>query len=61
MKVYGFAANPDVTKVGVFVAAAGALVVSTALAVLIGTSVGDWVSPGLLSSRSASGSSWPAR
>lgn len=43
-----FATNPEVSKVGVFVAAAGALVAASALAVLIGASVGNWVAPGHL-------------
>lgn len=40
-----FAANPTVSKLGVFAAAAGALVASTALAVAVGTSIGAWVPP----------------
>jgi putative Ca2+/H+ antiporter (TMEM165/GDT1 family) len=43
-----FATNPDVGKVGVFAAAAGALVTSSALAVLIGANVGHWLAPGQL-------------
>ncbi len=40
-----FATNPAVNKVGVFVAAAGALVVSSLLAVAIGAQVGAWLPP----------------
>jgi putative Ca2+/H+ antiporter (TMEM165/GDT1 family) len=40
-----FAANPAVSKVGVFVAAAGALVVSSLLAVAIGAQLGAWLPP----------------
>jgi putative Ca2+/H+ antiporter (TMEM165/GDT1 family) len=40
-----FASNPAVNKVGVFVAAAGALVVSSLLAVAIGAQLGAWVPP----------------
>ena len=40
-----FATNPKVSKVGVFIAAAGALVASSALVVLIGANVGNWVAP----------------
>ena len=40
-----FATNPAVSKVGVFVAAAGALVISSLLAVAIGAQVGPWVPP----------------
>lgn len=40
-----FATNPAVSKVGVFVAAAGALVVSSLLAVVVGAQLGAWVSP----------------
>jgi putative Ca2+/H+ antiporter (TMEM165/GDT1 family) len=40
-----FATSPAVSRVGVFVAAAAALVVSTALAVLAGAFVGNWAAP----------------
>jgi len=43
-----FATNPAVCKLGVFVAAAGALVASTAVAVLLGATAGRWVAPGHL-------------
>ena len=38
-----FASNPAASKVGVFVAAAGALVVSSLLAVAIGAQLGAWL------------------
>ena len=40
-----FSTNPALSKVGVFVAAAGALVVSSLLAVAIGAQLGAWVPP----------------
>ncbi len=40
-----FATNPAVSKLGVFAASAGALVISTALAVVIGAQIGTWVAP----------------
>ena len=40
-----FAANPAVDKIGVFAAAAGALVVSSLLAVAVGAQLGAWVPP----------------
>jgi putative Ca2+/H+ antiporter (TMEM165/GDT1 family) len=40
-----FATNPAVNKVGVFVAAAGALVVSSLLVVAIGAQLGAWLPP----------------
>ncbi len=40
-----FATNPAVSKAGVFAAAAGALVVSSLLAVVVGAQVGAWVPP----------------
>ncbi len=40
-----FATNPHVNRVGVFVAAASALVVSSLAAVLIGARIGTWVAP----------------
>jgi putative Ca2+/H+ antiporter (TMEM165/GDT1 family) len=38
-----FAANSSVSKLGVFVAAAGALAVSTLLAVAVGGALGAWM------------------
>jgi putative Ca2+/H+ antiporter (TMEM165/GDT1 family) len=43
-----YAADPVVGKLGVFLAAASALVLSTALAVVIGSHAGDWISPKVL-------------
>jgi putative Ca2+/H+ antiporter (TMEM165/GDT1 family) len=40
-----FATNPEITRVGVFVAAASALVASTALAVFIGAATAHLVAP----------------
>ena len=40
-----FASNPAASKVGVFAAAAGALVVSSLLAVAIGAQLGAWLPP----------------
>jgi len=40
-----FATNPAASKVGVFAAAAGALVVSSLLAVAIGAQLGAWLPP----------------
>jgi putative Ca2+/H+ antiporter (TMEM165/GDT1 family) len=40
-----FATNPGVSSVGVFFAAAVALVVSTGLAVIAGAQLGDWLPP----------------
>lgn len=40
-----FATNPAVSKVGVFLAAGSALVVSSAAAVAIGAQIGNWVAP----------------
>jgi len=40
-----FAAAPGVSRLGVFLAAAGALVTSSALAVLIGERLGAWIAP----------------
>ena len=40
-----FSTNPAVNKWGVFAAAAGALVVSTLLAVVVGGRIGAWVPP----------------
>jgi putative Ca2+/H+ antiporter (TMEM165/GDT1 family) len=38
-----FATDPAANKVGVFAAAAGALILSTALAVLFGGTIGSWL------------------
>ena len=43
-----YATDPAARKLGVFLAAASALVLSTALAVTVGSHVGDWVSAKLL-------------
>lgn len=43
-----FASNPETSKVGVFLAAAGALVASSLLAVLVGERLGTWLRPDLL-------------
>ena len=43
-----YAADPGTGKAGVFVAAAGALVLSTLLAVTIGSELGRWMAPRLL-------------
>jgi putative Ca2+/H+ antiporter (TMEM165/GDT1 family) len=43
-----FAANPDVSKLGVFVAAASALVTSSLLAVLVGDRLAAWMRPDIL-------------
>ena len=43
-----FASSPDTSKVGVFLAAAGALVLSTLVAVLVGEALGTWLRPDLL-------------
>jgi putative Ca2+/H+ antiporter (TMEM165/GDT1 family) len=43
-----FASNPETSKVGVFLAAAGALAASSLLAVLIGERLGTWLRPDLL-------------
>ena len=40
-----YAATPGVSRVGVFLAAAGALVTSTLLAVLVGERLGAWIAP----------------
>lgn len=42
-----FASNPETSKVGVFLAAAGALVASSLLAVLVGERLGAWLRPDL--------------
>jgi putative Ca2+/H+ antiporter (TMEM165/GDT1 family) len=43
-----FASVPETSKLGVFLAAAGALVASTVLAVLVGERLGTWIRPDLL-------------
>lgn len=40
-----FAAAPGVSRVGVFVASAAALVTSSLLAVLVGERLGAWIAP----------------
>lgn len=40
-----FATNPHVSRVGVFVAAASALVVTSLAAVLVGARIGGWIAP----------------
>ena len=40
-----YAATPGVSRVGVFLAAAGALVTSSLLAVLVGERLGAWIPP----------------
>ncbi len=43
-----YATDPAVGKLGVFLAAAAALTLSTALAVAVGAHAGDWISPKVL-------------
>ncbi len=43
-----YATDPAVGKLGVFLAAAAALVLSTAVAVAVGAQAADWISPKLL-------------
>ena len=43
-----FASRPDVSKLGVFLAAAAALVASSLLAVLVGERLGVWLRPEVL-------------
>jgi putative Ca2+/H+ antiporter (TMEM165/GDT1 family) len=43
-----FATDPALSRLGVFVAAAGALVTASLLAVLLGAWIGSWVAPGQL-------------
>jgi len=38
-----FATNPDVSRIGVFLAAAAALVISSGVAVLVGSQLGEWL------------------
>jgi len=40
-----YAATPGMSRVGVFLAAAGALVTSSLLAVLVGERLGAWIPP----------------
>jgi putative Ca2+/H+ antiporter (TMEM165/GDT1 family) len=40
-----FAANSEVHRAGIFLAAAAALVLSSLLAVLVGAQLGAWISP----------------
>ena len=40
-----FAANPETSKLGVFLAAAAALIASSALAVVVGAHIGRWIAP----------------
>jgi len=48
-----YATDPAARKLGVFLAAASALVLSSALAVIVGAQAGHWISPKLL--RTAAG------
>jgi putative Ca2+/H+ antiporter (TMEM165/GDT1 family) len=43
-----FATNPSVSRLGVFAAAAGALVASSAIAVAAGGLLGAWIQPSYL-------------
>jgi putative Ca2+/H+ antiporter (TMEM165/GDT1 family) len=43
-----FASNTEVSKVGVFLAASGALVLSTLIAVLVGSQLSQYISPRIL-------------
>jgi putative Ca2+/H+ antiporter (TMEM165/GDT1 family) len=43
-----FASDPAVSRVGIFLAAAAALIASTALAVLMGAGLGNVIAPGVL-------------
>jgi len=43
-----YATDPGAGKLGVFLAAATALVLSSAVAVVVGSQVGGWISPRLL-------------
>jgi putative Ca2+/H+ antiporter (TMEM165/GDT1 family) len=43
-----FASDPAVSRVGVFLAAAGALMASSVLAVLAGAALGNVIAPGVL-------------
>jgi putative Ca2+/H+ antiporter (TMEM165/GDT1 family) len=48
-----YATDPSASQLGVFLAAAAALVLSSAVAVVVGAHAGDWISPKLL--RTAAG------
>jgi putative Ca2+/H+ antiporter (TMEM165/GDT1 family) len=48
-----YATDPSASKLGVFLAAAAALVLSSAVAVAVGAHAGDWISAKLL--RTAAG------
>jgi putative Ca2+/H+ antiporter (TMEM165/GDT1 family) len=50
-----FATDATLSRWGVLVAAAGALVISTILAVVVGAAVGDWLPPRLLGRLAAVG------
>ena len=50
-----FSTNPAIRPLGVFVAAAAALVLSTAAAVFVGTQLGHWIAPSHLRVLSALG------
>jgi putative Ca2+/H+ antiporter (TMEM165/GDT1 family) len=43
-----FATDPALSRLGVFVAAAGALVAASLLAVMLGAWIGSWMAPGQL-------------
>lgn len=43
-----FATNPAASRLGIFLAAAGALMLSTLLAVLVGGAIGSWIPPARL-------------
>lgn len=43
-----YATEPATSKLGVFLAAAAALVLSTAVAVVVGALLGEWISPKIL-------------
>ena len=43
-----FASTADTSRLGVFLAAAGALILSTLIAVLVGERLGAWLRPDLL-------------
>ncbi|HLE43778.1 MAG TPA: TMEM165/GDT1 family protein [Methylomirabilota bacterium] len=50
-----FATSPSISRLGLFLAAAGALVLSTALAVLVGAQLGGWAPPAHLRAVAAIG------
>lgn len=50
-----FATDAALSRTGVLVAAAGALVLSTAVAVAAGTLIGAWLQPGHLKTLAAAG------